>query len=73
MPWIGSRYNTFLASQIVIDALFAVSLNLLLGTTGLVSFGLSDINLRTGASGFALALVLLSLLLLTGYGGMVSI
>src|SRR5262249_7580558 len=29
----------FLASQIVIDALFAVSLNLLLGTTGLVSFG----------------------------------
>jgi branched-chain amino acid transport system permease protein len=39
VPWIGSRYNTFLASQIVIDALFAVSLNLLLGTTGLVSFG----------------------------------
>ena len=39
VPWIGSRYNTFLAEQIVIDALFAVSLNLLLGTTGLVSFG----------------------------------
>lgn len=39
VPWVGSRYNTFLASQIVIDALFAVSLNLLLGTTGLVSFG----------------------------------
>ncbi len=39
VPWIGSRYDTFLASQIVIDALFAVSLNLLLGTTGLVSFG----------------------------------
>jgi len=39
VPWIGNRYNTFLASQIVIDALFAVSLNLLLGTTGLVSFG----------------------------------
>ncbi|HEY1300764.1 MAG TPA: branched-chain amino acid ABC transporter permease, partial [Stellaceae bacterium] len=30
---------TFLAAQIAIDALFAVSLNLLLGTTGLVSFG----------------------------------
>ena len=39
VPWLGSRYNTFLAEQIVIDALFAVSLNLLLGTTGLVSFG----------------------------------
>ncbi len=38
VPWLGSRYDTFLASQIVIDALFAVSLNLLLGTTGLVSF-----------------------------------
>jgi branched-chain amino acid transport system permease protein len=39
VPWLGSRYDTFLAAQIVIDALFAVSLNLLLGTTGLVSFG----------------------------------
>ncbi|HET8995160.1 MAG TPA: branched-chain amino acid ABC transporter permease [Acetobacteraceae bacterium] len=39
LPWIGSRYGTFLATQIAIDALFAVSLNLLLGTTGLVSFG----------------------------------
>ena len=39
MPWLGSRYDTFLATQIAIDALFAVSLNLLLGTTGLVSFG----------------------------------
>ena len=36
MPWLGSRYDTFLATQIAIDALFAVSLNLLLGTTGLV-------------------------------------
>jgi branched-chain amino acid transport system permease protein len=39
VPWIGTRYNTFLVEQIAIDALFAVSLNLLLGTTGLVSFG----------------------------------
>ncbi|MGH7040679.1 MAG: branched-chain amino acid ABC transporter permease [Acetobacteraceae bacterium] len=38
-PWLGSRYDTFLLTQIVIDALFAVSLNLLLGSTGLVSFG----------------------------------
>jgi branched-chain amino acid transport system permease protein len=39
IPWLGSRYDTFLATQISISALFAVSLNLLLGTTGLVSFG----------------------------------
>jgi branched-chain amino acid transport system permease protein len=39
VPWMGSRYNVFLAEQIAIDALFAVSLNLLLGSTGLVSFG----------------------------------
>jgi branched-chain amino acid transport system permease protein len=46
---------------------------ILIGGTLLVSTGLSDINMRTAANGFALALVLLSLLLLTGYGGMVSI
>jgi len=39
IPWMGTRYDTFLATQIVISALFAMSLNLLLGTTGLVSFG----------------------------------
>jgi branched-chain amino acid transport system permease protein len=39
IPWLGSRYDTFLGTQIVIQALFAVSLNLLVGTTGLVSFG----------------------------------
>ncbi|MDQ1697629.1 MAG: branched-chain amino acid transport system permease protein livM [Frankiaceae bacterium] len=45
----------------------------LVAGTMLVSTGLSGPNLRTAANGFALALVLLSLLLLTGYGGMVSI
>jgi branched-chain amino acid transport system permease protein len=39
VPWLGSRYYTFLATDIVILALFATSLNLLLGATGLVSFG----------------------------------
>jgi branched-chain amino acid transport system permease protein len=39
VPWLGSRYDTFLATQIAISGLFAMSLNLLLGTTGLVSFG----------------------------------
>ena len=39
LPWVGSRYDTFLGTQIAIYSLFAMSLNLLLGTTGLVSFG----------------------------------
>jgi branched-chain amino acid transport system permease protein len=39
VPWFGSRFTTFLATEIVILALFATSLNLLLGVTGLVSFG----------------------------------
>lgn len=39
VPWIGSRYYTFLATQITILSLFAVSYNLLLGTSGLASFG----------------------------------
>ena len=39
VPWLGSRFATFLATDIAILALFAVSLNLLLGYTGLVSFG----------------------------------
>jgi branched-chain amino acid transport system permease protein len=39
VPWLGSRFTTFLATEIAILALFAVSLNLLLGYAGLVSFG----------------------------------
>src|ERR1700745_3733502 len=39
LPWIGSRYDTFLGTQIAISALLAMTLTLLLGTTGLVSFG----------------------------------
>jgi branched-chain amino acid transport system permease protein len=39
IPWFGSRYYTFLATDILVIALFATSLNLLLGSTGLVSFG----------------------------------
>jgi branched-chain amino acid transport system permease protein len=44
----------------------------LVAGTFLVSGTLNGPHLRTAASGFALALVLLSLLLLTGYGGMIS-
>ena len=39
VPFLGSRFYTFLATEIVILALFALSLNLLLGYAGLVSFG----------------------------------
>ena len=66
VPWLGSRYETFLATQIAISALFAVSLNLLLGTTGLVSFGhvayfgigsyVCGILMKTYAVPFAMAL-----------------
>ena len=36
IPVLGSRYYTFLATDIIIFAMFATSLNLLLGYTGLV-------------------------------------
>jgi branched-chain amino acid transport system permease protein len=39
VPLLGSRFYTFVATDIAIMALFAVSLNLLLGYAGLVSFG----------------------------------
>src|SRR5438876_10013396 len=39
VPALGSRYYTFLANDVVIWALFATSLNLLVGYPGLVSFG----------------------------------
>ncbi|MFA7664519.1 MAG: branched-chain amino acid ABC transporter permease [Burkholderiaceae bacterium] len=39
IPLVASRFHTSLATDILILALFATSLNLLLGTTGLVSFG----------------------------------
>jgi branched-chain amino acid transport system permease protein len=39
VPALGSRFYYFLANDVVIWALFATSLNLLVGYTGLVSFG----------------------------------
>jgi branched-chain amino acid transport system permease protein len=39
VPATGSRFYTFLANDMVIWALFATSLNVLVGYTGLVSFG----------------------------------
>jgi branched-chain amino acid transport system permease protein len=67
VPWLGSRYYTFLATDVAILALFAASLNLLLGYTGLVSFGHAAyfgvgaytcaILMKTYGVSFALALV----------------
>jgi branched-chain amino acid transport system permease protein len=39
VPALGSRYYTFVANDVVIWALFATSLNVLVGYAGLVSFG----------------------------------
>jgi len=39
VPALGSRFYTFVANDVIIWALFATSLNLLVGYTGLVSFG----------------------------------
>jgi branched-chain amino acid transport system permease protein len=39
VPALGSRFYTFVATDVLIFALFAVSLNLLIGYSGLVSFG----------------------------------
>jgi len=39
VPFFGSPLHTYLATDVAIWALFAISLNLLVGYTGLVSFG----------------------------------
>jgi branched-chain amino acid transport system permease protein len=62
---IPPRVASMKSSLVAGVALFVAAL--------LVSTQLSGPNLRVGANGFALALILLSLVLLTGYGGMVSL
>ena len=39
LPWVAGRYPVYLAIQILILAVFALGFNLLLGYTGLLSFG----------------------------------
>jgi len=66
VPALGSRFYTFLANDIAIWALFATSLNLLVGYTGLVSFGhaayfgigayATGILMKQAGAGFPLAL-----------------
>jgi branched-chain amino acid transport system permease protein len=55
-----------LKSSVVIGA-FVIAIAALISST------LSENNLRNGSQGFAYAVVLLSIVLLTGYGGMVSL
>jgi branched-chain amino acid transport system permease protein len=65
-PLVGGGLGTFLATDVAIWALFAVSLNILVGYTGLVSFGhaayfgvgayVAGILLKNGGAPFLLAL-----------------
>ncbi|MFQ5878896.1 MAG: branched-chain amino acid ABC transporter permease [Dehalococcoidia bacterium] len=54
-PFLLSDFNIFLLTGMVIFALFAVSYNLLLGYTGLISFGHAAIF---GIGGYTVALIL---------------
>lgn len=56
LPLAGSRFYLYLGTDIAIMALFAVSLNLLLGYTGLVSFGQAA---YFGIGAYACALLML--------------
>jgi branched-chain amino acid transport system permease protein len=59
-PALGSKLTTFLMTDVIIWALFAVSLNLLVGYTGLVSFGHAA---YFGVGAYACALLMKSLAL----------
>lgn len=60
LPWIGSNYVTNVATEMAIYALFAVSLHLLTGIGGMVSFGHAA-YFGLGAYGAALAVKSLGL------------
>lgn len=53
-PWIGGKFYVDLAAKIMILAIFALSLELLVGQTGLVSFGHAAFF---GIAGYAAALL----------------
>lgn len=54
VPWLVSSYNLTIATQILIFGLFAMSLDLLVGYTGLVSFGhAAFFGLGAYAAGYA--------------------
>jgi len=69
LPLWGGRFGVYLASEILLLALFALGFNLLLGYTGLLSFGQAGF-FAVGAYGAALALLQAPNLLLGILAGM---
>ncbi|MGQ0662266.1 MAG: branched-chain amino acid ABC transporter permease [Pseudomonadota bacterium] len=53
-PWVGERYYLQLVTRIMVVAIFALSLDLLVGYTGLVSFGHAAFF---GLAGYVLAIL----------------
>jgi len=73
VPALGSRFYTFLANDVVIWALFATSLNLLVGYTGLVSFGhAAYFGIGAYATGLLMKKASVSFLLALPAGGLVA-
>src|SRR5215813_5080209 len=73
VPALGSRYYTFLANDVLIWALFATSLNLLVGYTGLVSFGhAAYFGIGAYTTGILMKKIGLSFLLAFPLGGLLA-
>ena len=71
LPWLAGRYPIYLAIQILILAVFSVGFNLLLGYTGLLSFGQAGF-FAVGAYGCAKILLAVPNLFLGLAGGVVA-
>ena len=54
VPWVGERFHVQLVTQMMVLAIFAMSLDLLVGFTGLVSFGHAAFY---GIAGYGLAIL----------------
>src|SRR4051812_28059870 len=68
LPWVAGRYPVYLVMQILILAVFSIGFNLLLGYTGLLSFGQAGF-FAVGAYGCAKILLVIPNLLLGIAGG----
>lgn len=68
LPWVAGRYPVYLAIQILILAVFSLGFNLLLGYTGLLSFGQAGF-FAVGAYGCAKILLAVPNLFLGILGG----
>ena len=68
LPWVAGRYPVYLVMQILILAVFSVGFNLLLGYTGLLSFGQAGF-FAVGAYGCAKILLAVPNLVLGIAGG----